>query len=51
LHWFDLVEQAVVQSDRFGSMLKNRALHSATHGSVCVSHAAALTQAAQPLAD
>jgi hypothetical protein len=47
-HLIALFEQSVVQSERLGSILKSRALHSATHASCVVSQRAAPTQAAQP---
>jgi hypothetical protein len=50
LHRTDLFEQSVMHSERLGSMLNSRALHSATQESCFASQPAAATQAAQPLA-
>jgi hypothetical protein len=46
LHRTDLFEQSVMHSERLGSMLNSRALHSATQESCFASQPAAATQAA-----
>ena len=47
VHLIELFEHSAIHAGRFGSILKYRALHSATHDGCLVSHPAAPTQAAQ----
>ena len=51
LHRTNLFEQSVMHSERLGSMLNSRALHSATQESCFASQPAAATQAAHRLRD